>query len=59
MSARKKSVEVDVHVWAKPETRNMVATYTLSVGKYCICYDFPKDQAAAKFLNYLEELEEE
>jgi hypothetical protein len=40
-----KDKEFDLHVWAKPETRNMTRTYTVSIGDRPICVDMPIDDA--------------
>jgi hypothetical protein len=39
--ARKKSIEFDLHIWAKPEDETMVETFTVSIGKRAICVDTP------------------
>jgi len=47
--------EFDMHVWCKPETGNMEALYTVSIGQQPICVDLPIDNA----LEYIRETLEE
>jgi len=35
------SEEFDLHIWAKPETPNMVKTFTVSMKGYPLCVDMP------------------
>ena len=51
-----KSVEQDIHVWAKPETPLMEALYTVSIGQRALCVNMPIDQAATHIRAYLLEM---
>jgi len=53
--AKQKDFEFDLHVWAKPETRNMTRTYTVSIGKRPICVDMPIDDALDSIRSVLED----
>jgi hypothetical protein len=53
--SKKRDVEFDLHVWAKPENKSMVAVYTVSVGKHAVCIDFPIDRALACIREELED----
>ena len=47
--------EFDLHVWVKPETDNMVRTYTVSIGKRSVCIDQPLDDAIDWISNTMED----
>lgn len=49
--------EFDLHIWAKPENKNMAALYTVSRGRSAICIDMPIDEAIDFIRQELEEAE--
>lgn len=51
--------DFDLRVWRKPETKNMSATYTLSVGGRGIAYDMPREQVLQHLAEEWEEVERE
>lgn len=51
-----KDKEHDLHIWAKPETENMAALFTVSHGKNAICIDMPLDKAVEYIINHIEEM---
>ena len=51
--------EIDLHIWMKPETENMVTLYTVSIGKRAICIDMPIDDAMQHIRGVLDDMETE
>lgn len=51
-----KDSEQDLHVWAKPATKDMTALFTVSVGKQSICVDVPIDAATDHIRAHLQEM---
>jgi hypothetical protein len=49
------SEEFDLHIWAKPETANMVKTFTVSMKGHPLCVDMPIKQALDSIRKALEE----
>lgn len=47
--------EFDLHIWAKPADRNMVALFTVSEGKRAICHDSTIDAALDLIRERMEE----
>ena len=46
MAKRKqKEQDFDLHILATPEDENMVALYTVSIGRRAVCVDMPLDEA--------------
>ena len=50
-----KGTEFDLHIWAKPETKNMTALFTASIGKRALCIDMPIDATLDRVRQELEE----
>jgi hypothetical protein len=48
------STEFDLHVWAKPETENQPARFTVSIKKNAVCIDMPIDQTLEYIRSELE-----
>ena len=51
-----KDTEVKVNIWKKPETENMAALFTISVGNVAICFDLPIESAMEYLREYMEAL---
>jgi len=53
--AKAKGTEFDLHIWAKPQDENMVALFTVSIGKRAVCIDMPIDKAIESLREELED----
>lgn len=54
-----KDTEIDLHIWKKPETEAMAATYTIfsaAPPSFAITIDLPLDMALERLREYLEGL---
>ena len=56
---KKQDQEIDLHIWMKPETENMVTVYTVSIGKRAVCIDMPIDKAMQHIRGVLDDMEAE
>jgi hypothetical protein len=53
--SKPRSEEFDLHIWAKPETANMVKTFTVSIKGNPLCVDMPINQALDSIRTALED----
>jgi hypothetical protein len=54
-----KGEEIDLHIWMKPETKNMTTLFTVSIGKRAVCIDMPIDEATRCIRGVLGDMEDE
>jgi len=54
---KKQDQEIDLHIWMMPETENMEALYTVSIGMRAVCVDMPINEAVNSIRGVLDDME--